>query len=191
MKKEKPAMTEHEIYTKFETAQRVHCIVDHFSYSGSGFAVAEGGQGVFLSNRIVQALNLRLEGEEIICYVVPNYEDKRQGCFFRAVRAERIEVQTPSPAPIEETKDTEESSDLSYFELEKRIVLALEEQGPLTTADLSEIVGSDTLTTSNICRALHRTGSICRADVYRQLGQGRASLVVWSMHPSYFSLEEE
>lgn len=193
-------MTEHEIFTRFEGAQRVRCVVDHFSYSSSGFAVTENGQGVFLSGRIVQTLNL-VEGEEILCYVVPNYEDKRQSCFFRAVRAERLDgsgIKTialtsaaPAPAPVKEKKVIEEASDQSYFELEKKILSALDEQGPLTTADLSDIVGSDTLTTSSICRALHRTGNICRADVYRQLGQGRASLVVWSMHTSDFSLEEE
>jgi len=177
-------MTEQEIFTKFEGAQKKVCFIDNLTYANSAFAATTDGDAVFINSRIVDALSLK-EGERLLCYVLPNYEDKRSSCKFRALKVERIGENQHVDLSSSEPQGQ------SYFEAEVKILEALDEQGPLTTSDLAEIIEVDSTTTSNICRALHRTGNICRADVYRQAGQGRASLVVWAKHPSDFSLDIE
>lgn len=196
-------MLENEIYTKFEGAEKKQCFVDHLTPFGSAFAATVDGDAVFLNARIVEAVGLTQAEVDaapvaLTCFVLLNYEDKRTTCRYRALMAMRPgaepkplapraapevaaeAVMEPKPAPTPEDE---------YYHYEKIILDALEKQGPMSTADLSEILDIDTTSVSNVCRSLHRTGNICRADVYRQLGQQRASLVVWAKHPSDFSIE--
>lgn len=181
-------MNETELYTRFEGATKVTCVVDHIAYSGSAFAGTEDQQGVFINPRIVGLLSAQ-EGDRLVCWVVPNYEDKRASCAYRAVRAEKLEGEpaTLDAPPVKNEGPQAGARHEAYAE----IIKLLEQNHFLTTFDLSELLGTDSLTTSNLCRSLHRDGKICRADVYRQGGQIRASMVVWAIHPNVFNLSDD
>lgn len=194
-------MLQDEMSTKIEGPEHLVAFVDHLTPAGSAFAATVEGDAVFISNRLVDLLGLTQEEINkgpvpLRCFVLLNYEDKRATCRFRALTATRL---APEVAAVDKPADPKveavnkpapnETSDDQYYHNEKIILEALEKQGPMSTADLSEILDIDTTSVSNVCRSLHRTGNICRADVYRQLGQQRASLVVWAKHPSDFSIE--
>jgi hypothetical protein len=172
---------------------KVPAIIDVVTYAGSAFAVNEQGQQIFVNSRIVDRCDLS-EGSEVIAYVVPNYEDKRDHIPWRALRVEvprKINVQSTvagveavAPAPVLEPQ----SKKLEPSWLEERIFeLLANENGYWTTTEIADEMDIDTRTAGNALHRLFTKRRISKADVHANPDQGRASFVLWTDKVSKFA----
>ena len=174
----------------FETT-KVPAIIDVVTYAGSAFAVNEQGQQIFINSRIVDRCDLS-EGAEVLAYIVPNYEDKRDHIPWRALRVEvprKIDVQatvagieTVMPAPEPQPAKTDPSW------LEERIFeLLAKEDGYWTTVAVAQQMDIDTKTAGNTLYRLFSKRRISKADVHANPDQARASFVLWTDKVSKFA----
>ena len=60
-------------------------LVEYLIDNGSGFAVTEEGDQVYLSDRLVTKMNVQ-PGDVFDAYIIPNYADKRDAIKWRAMR---------------------------------------------------------------------------------------------------------
>jgi hypothetical protein len=135
------------------------------------------------------------EGMVVTCHVIPNYPDKQEQVPWRAIRGEnvrRVVVQDdpepsldqPSPAGFAAAEDGPPAP-AEVAVLSDRILQHLRDVGPTSTSSLTrhikDLAGIGSVEISATCHALHRAGTIVRADVYRVKGQAKASMVVWAM----------
>lgn len=74
---------------KFETEEMV-VLIEMMTYAGSGFGINEDGDGVFLSKRLMDKMELE-EGDEILAYCIPNFIDKRDEVPWRCIKCELLE----------------------------------------------------------------------------------------------------
>ena len=74
-----------------------------------------------------------------------------------------------------------------------RILQHLRDTGPTCTSTLVKVMGDPSLGTTEmhaLCSAMHKVGTIARADVYRRAGQDRASMVVWALSANEFEVDQ-
>lgn len=74
---------------KFETEEMV-VLIEMMTYAGSGFGINEDGDGVFLSKRLMEKMELE-EGDEIVAHCIPNFIDKRDEVPWRCIKCELLE----------------------------------------------------------------------------------------------------
>jgi hypothetical protein len=181
-----------EMYTKFPTAQTFEVFIDTIAVHGCGFGTTDTGERVFINSRMANRLGLT-EGMVVTCHVIPNYPDKQEQVPWRAIRGENVRkvvvqddpeasLDQPSPAVFAAAED---GPPAEVAVLSDRILQHLREVGPTSTSSLTrhikDLAGVGSIEISATCHALHRAGTIVRADVYRVKGQSKASMVVWAM----------
>lgn len=154
-------------------------VVDGVTLSGSAFGVTTEGDGVFINNRIVNAMKLK-SGDHLRAYIVDNYEDKRHQTKYRALRV------TVLHSMFEDQPDAPEGTEKPTSVL---ILDTLEKHGPLRTAVLARLVGGDTGEVGVICRGLFSAGKIAMAEVYSDPQQKRASHCVWGIDLNDFDVD--
>lgn len=190
-------MTGFDPSTKFPGATYTTCCIDQITAMGSAFGSTPTGDAVFFNSRIVKRVDLT-EGDLVNALVLPNYEDKRDTCSYRALRAEvqgSIFDQPLEPAPgseeegeLETAPFEEEMNDVARYG-SKIVDLLTRVEGPLSTKAISDVLEISSMTVSNVCRTLNALGKVARADVYRTMHQTKASLCVWSINTSEFELD--
>jgi hypothetical protein len=60
-------------------------LVEYLIENGSGFAITEEGDQVYLSDRLVDKMNVQ-PGDVFDAYIMLNYADKRDAIKWRAMR---------------------------------------------------------------------------------------------------------
>lgn len=168
----------------FSETQTKDVFIDDLTIAGSAFGSTADGEAVFVNSRIVEAVKIK-GGDYVRVMVLPNYADKRDRVQWRAVRAEVIgsafediskEPATETPLVPEKTKD-------------QLIVELLEEHGPLRTATLARLLGTNSGEAGTLCHGLYAQGKIALADVYSDPANKRASHRVWAVDINEFDVD--
>tara|TARA_R110000765_G_scaffold43225_2_gene90731 strand:+ start:824 stop:1372 length:549 start_codon:yes stop_codon:yes gene_type:complete len=179
------------IKTMDRSTETVEVFVDEITEMGSAFGATSEGEAVFINKRIVNAVGLA-HGDRLRAAVLPNYEDKRDGVPWRALKAEVIGTifedishePTPEPevAPEPEPEPQETLSD--------RIVDLLSEGGPMRSATMAKYLDVDSADISSMCRGLNKMGKVAAAEIYGDLNNSRPSHIVWAFDINDFDSDE-
>ena len=145
--------------------------------SGSAFGIRmDTGDSVFIPASLTESIYLR-EGEIVEAILVPN-KHKGSTTDWMAVRVSRTEEPKPQPKPAM-TIDDRAYSTIKISD------------GYLTTAEMAELLGTDTTIAHNALLRLFNQGKIAKADVYGSGGQSRPSFCLWAVSAKTFVGEEE
>lgn len=155
--------------------------IDDLTAAGSAFGSTSDGEAVFVNARIVEAVKIK-GGDYIKAMVLPNYADKRERVQWRAVRAEVIGSAFEDISDEPEIEEPAKSKDQLIVEL-------LEEHGPLRTATLARLIGTNSGEIGALCHGLYAMGKIALADVYSDPANKRASHRVWAVDINEFDVD--
>ena len=191
--------------TKFPGSKTVPCCIDQITAAGSAFGSTTDGDAVFFNSRIVARVDMT-EGDLVDALVLPNYEDKRDTCSFRALRAEvrgSIFDQPVSDMTSEEDDLSPENDEHSpeddrletrmtnAWQYGQRILDTLDEIGPMSTSQLARHLDAPSMAIRTACLTLNKMGEVARADVFRNSMQTKASVCVWAVDPSDYMVDPE
>ena len=164
--------------------------VDQITTSGSGFgAKMDTGDVVFLNSRIMHAVKIQI-GDTVRAIVIPNYEDKRHSVQWRAIRA--VVVSDPvneTITAVEEIESTVQPAPAVEKDLSEWLCDLLDEHGPLRAATLARLMDQSVPEINVLCRGLHASGAISRAEVYSLPTNKRASHKVWALSLNDFDID--
>lgn len=155
--------------------------IDDLTAAGSAFGSTADGEAVFVNSRIVEAVKIK-GGDYIKAMVLPNYADKRERVQWRAVRAEVVGSAFEDISDEPEIEEPQKTKDVMVIEL-------LEEHGPLRTATLARMLGTNSGEIGTLCHGLYAQGKIALADVYSDPGNKRASHRVWAVDINEFDVD--
>jgi hypothetical protein len=157
--------------------ERVEIFCKSIIKTGSAFGVrTDNGQQVFMPPSVVGGSKL-YEGETVDVIIVPNNQFNATTEWF-AIRVCRDEAPAPPPKPAM-TIDDRAYSTIKISD------------GYLTTAEMAELLGTDTTIAHNALLRLFNQGKIAKADVYGSGGQSRPSFCLWATSAKTFVGEEE
>ena len=135
------------------------------------------GDSVFIPASLTESIYLR--GGEIVEAVLAPNKHKGSTTDWMAVRVSRIEEQElPKPKPAM-TIDDRAYSTIKISD------------GYLTTAEMAELLNTDSTIAQNALLRLFNQGKIAKADVYGSGGQSRPSFCLWAVSAKTFVGEEE
>jgi len=144
--------------------------------SGSAFGIRmDTGDSVFIPASLTESIYLR--GGEIVEAILAPNKHKGSTTDWMAVRVSRIEEQEP-PKPAM-TIDDRAYSTIKISD------------GYLTTAEMAELLNTDSTIAHNALLRLFSQGKIAKADVYGSGGQSRPSFCLWAVSAKTFVGEEE
>jgi len=146
--------------------------------SGSAFGIRmDTGDSVFIPSAVTESSCLR-EGEIVEAVLVPN-KDRTSTTEWFAVRVSRTAEQEPPKPKLAMTIDDRAYNTIKISD------------GYLTTAEMAELLGTDTTIAHNALLRLYNQGKIAKADVYGSGGQSRPSFCLWAASAKVFVGEEE
>ena len=147
--------------------------------SKSTFAVdPDTGEQVFIGSRIAQMQGLK-EGDTAEVFVIPN--DRNPNVEWYAVYVKRVGDLCTSEPTYSVPKDPAPVSPIRVFL----------EDGPATTRQVADHLGVDTPDATRRLMALHRHGTVARAEVRKRADQEKASYVVWALDAHEFLPEDD
>ena len=156
--------------------ERVQMFCKTIIKAGAAFGVRmDTGEEAFIPTTLVESVGLQ-EGETVDAVLVPNTRKGATTEWF-AVRLCRDE--RPSPPPPALSIDDRAYSTIKISD------------GYLTTAEMAELLGTDTTIAHNALLRLFNQGKIAKADVYGSGGQSRPSFCLWASSAKAFVGEEE
>ena len=162
-------------HVKERAMERVTIFCKSIIKTGSAFGVrTDTGEQVFLSPAVVRGSRL-YEGEVVDVIVVPNAHRDATTEWF-GIRVCRDNNEAPKPVM---TIDDRAYSTIKISD------------GYLTTAEMAELLGTDTTIAHNALLRLFNQGKIAKADVYGSGGQSRPSFCLWAVSAKTFVGEEE
>jgi hypothetical protein len=166
-------------HVKERAMERVNIFCKSVIKTGSAFGVrTDTGEQVFLSPAVVRGSRL-YEGEVVDVIVVPNAHRDATTEWF-AIRVCRDEVSAPAPKPE------------PVLTIDDRALIAIREtDGYLTTAEMAELLNTDSTIAHNALLRLFNQGKIAKADVYGSGGQSRPSFCLWAASAKTFVGEDE
>jgi hypothetical protein len=162
-------------HVKERAMERVTIFCKSIIKTGSAFGVrTDTGEQVFLSPAVVRGSRL-YEGEVVDVIVVPNaHRDATTEWFGIRICRDNNEAPKPVMSVDDRAYSTIKISD-----------------GYLTTAEMAELLGTDTTIAHNALLRLFNQGKIAKADVYGSGGQSRPSFCLWAVSAKTFVGEEE
>ena len=162
-------------HVKERAMERVTIFCKSIIKTGSAFGVrTDTGEQVFLSPAVVRGSRL-YEGEVVDVIVVPNaHRDATTEWFGIRICRDNNEAPKPAMSIDDRAYSTIKISD-----------------GYLTTAEMAELLGTDTTIAHNALLRLFNQGKIAKADVYGSGGQSRPSFCLWAASAKTFVGEEE
>ena len=161
-------------HVKERAMERVTIFCKSIIKTGSAFGVrTDTGEQVFLSPAVVRGSRL-YEGEVVDVIVVPNaHRDATTEWFGIRICRDNNEAPKPVMSIDDRAYSTIKISD-----------------GYLTTAEMAELLGTDTTIAHNALLRLFNQGKIAKADVYGSGGQSRPSFCLWAASAKTFVGEE-
>ena len=155
--------------------ERVTIFCKSMIKTGSAFGVrTDTGEQVFLSPAVVRGSRL-YEGEVVDVIVVPNaHRDATTEWFGIRICRDNNEAPKPVMSVDDRAYSTIKISD-----------------GYLTTAEMAELLNTDSTIAHNALLRLFNQGKIAKADVYGSGGQSRPSFCLWAVSAKTFVGEEE
>jgi hypothetical protein len=153
--------------------------VSDLTPSNSAFATTVNGEAVFVNTRIIEAIKVQ-PGDKLKAYVIANYSDKRDKVPWRAIRCEVI------GSMFEEARESVATPEKNMSE---KILEALDIHGPLRTATLGRLLGSNSGDVGRVCQGLFSEGKIAMADVFSDPSQKRSSHRVWAVNLNDFDVD--
>ena len=164
-------------HVKERAMERVTIFCKSVIKTGSAFGVrTDTGEQVFLPPTVVGGSKL-YEGEVVDVIVVPNAHRDATTEWF-GIRVCRDEAAAPAPKPVMSIDDRAYST----------IKIS---DGYLTTAEMAELLNTDSTIAHNALLRLFNQGKIAKADVYGSGGQSRPSFCLWASSAKTFVGEEE
>ena len=155
--------------------ERVQIFCKAIIKAGSAFGVrTDTGEEAFIPPTLVQGAGLR-EGETVDGILVPNMRKGATTEWF-AVRICRDD--RPSPPPPALSID-----DRAYIAIKAA-------DGYLSTAEMADILKTDTSLAHNALLRLFNQGKLAKADVYASGGQSRPSFCLWAASAKIFVGED-
>ena len=146
--------------------------------SGSAFGIRmDTGDSVFIPASLTELIHLR--GGEIVEAILAPNKHKGSTTDWMAVRVSRIEEQEPPKPKPAMTIDDRAYSTIKISD------------GYLTTAEMAELLNTDSTIAHNALLRLFNQGKIAKADVYGSGGQSRPSFCLWAVSAKTFVGEEE
>jgi len=146
--------------------------------SGSAFGIRiDTGDSVFIPSAVTESTCLR-EGEIVEAVLVPN-KGRTSTTEWFAVQVSRTEEQEPPKPKSAMTIDDRAYSTIKISD------------GYLTTAEMAELLNTDSTIAHNALLRLFNQGKIAKADVYGSGGQSRPSFCLWAVSAKTFVGEEE
>jgi hypothetical protein len=133
------------------------------------------GEEAFIPTTLVESVGLH-EGETVDAVLVPN---TRKGATTEWFAVRLLRDERPSPPPPALSIDDRAYSTIKISD------------GYLTTAEMAELLGTDTTIAHNALLRLFNQGKIAKADVYGSGGQSRPSFCLWASSAKAFVGEEE
>ena len=146
--------------------------------SGTAFGIRmDTGDSVFIPSATAEEVRLR-EGEIVNAILVPNKHRASTTDWF-AVRVSRTEpLPEPKPEPV--------------LTIDDRALIAIKAaDGYLTTAEMAEVLKTDSRSAHNALLRLFNTGKVAKADVYAAGGQSRPSFCLWASSAAEFTGDDE
>jgi hypothetical protein len=158
--------------------ERVQIFCKMIIKAGAAFGVRmDTGEEAFIPTTLVESVGLH-EGETVDAVLVPNTRKGATTEWF-AVRLLRDERPSPPPPAPALSIDDRAYSTIKISD------------GYLTTAEMAELLGTDTTIAHNALLRLFNQGKIAKADVYGSGGQSRPSFCLWASSAKAFVGEEE
>jgi hypothetical protein len=156
--------------------ERVQIFCKTIIKAGAAFGVRmDTGEEAFIPTTLVESVGL-YEGETVDAVLVPN---TRKGATTEWFAVRLLRDKRPSPPPPALSIDDRAYSTIKISD------------GYLTTAEMAELLGTDTTIAHNALLRLFNQGKIAKADVYGSGGQSRPSFCLWSSSAKAFVGEEE
>ena len=156
--------------------ERVQIFCKMIIKAGAAFGVRmDTGEEAFIPTTLVESVGLH-EGETVDAVLVPN---TRKGATTEWFAVRLLRDERPSPPPPALSIDDRAYSTIKISD------------GYLTTAEMAELLGTDTTIAHNALLRLFNQGKIAKADVYGSGGQSRPSFCLWASSAKAFVGEEE
>jgi hypothetical protein len=156
--------------------ERVQIFCKTIIKAGAAFGVRmDTGEEAFIPTTLVESVGLH-EGETVDAVLVPN---TRKGATTEWFAVRLLRDERPSPPPPALSIDDRAYSTIKISD------------GYLTTAEMAELLGTDTAIAHNALLRLFNQGKIAKADVYGSGGQSRPSFCLWASSAKVFLGEEE
>ena len=135
--------------------------------TGTGFGVTHSGTSVFVPPRVVQAANAEI-GDVFSASLVNNDFNPSGRTPLMAVRLERS-AQQPVQMGQPDAPD------------QKQIILDFLQDGPASSAEVGDKIGTDAIGAKGILKAMWERGEVAKACIYARADQKRASHVMWAL----------
>lgn len=174
------------------------CTVDGKTNGGSAFAICENGERVFLSPKIVSAVEVEV-GDMVFAYCVDNYRDAegyaRYSARWRAIRVEikeRFRPVVPVEVPVQVEVPTEAAQEapqeaavnlpavVTQGSIGGRVAALLEEGGVWSARMICDRLDTEMNPTASWLWHKHRMGEIASARLYVGMDQKHASHVYYA-----------
>ena len=163
--------------------QTLTVMITNIAYKGDAFGATKEGEGVYISPQMAEGFDVK-PGQERVVRVIPNSpEHATRGVVWRAFSIEPLHA--AEAEPVAEPEPEPEFSD------EEIILDALERREMMSTGDVAELIGMDSIACRRLLNRMHKFGSIVRADVFSRFEQTKASRSVWALDETIFTPLEE
>lgn len=137
----------------------------------------ESGEQVFIGSRLCKQQGVE-EGDMVDVFVIPN--DRNPAVAWYAIYVRRAGDADPAEAAEPAAQEPRGPSPIRVFL----------EDGPATTRQVADHLGIDTPDATRRLMALHKNGTVCRAEVRKRFDQEKASYVVWALDAHDFLPED-
>jgi hypothetical protein len=124
--------------------EKQEVVIADISYANSAFGVTKQGHHVFFNKKLVVSLSLK-QGDEVLAQMIENYDDKKNACKYRAIRAEKVH-------------------ESSWQTHDPKTGLDCMEEGDLWT--IKELAHELSQDEKHIERLIERNPSVIRVDAY-------------------------
>jgi hypothetical protein len=156
-------------------------IITHISSNNDAFGQDGNDEQVYVPRSLVERFPVNV-GDVIECKLVRNAPQHADRCPWKAYHIK--------PQPLQQVSDPYEVIE-KEVPVEDVIAAELSRVEMMSTADVADLIGTDTNHVRPILERMHRNGDVVRADIYVQSGQSRPSRCVWALSDIFIPLMPE
>jgi hypothetical protein len=157
----------------------VVCSVTNITKGGSGFAVAENEEQVFLNPQIVEQSGVDV-GDFLTAYCIDNHRPEVDGDYSVRWRAIRVVVTEKFAPQTPETINAAAKQELTSEQIMEKSMQLLQRNRAWTSAQIAREIGSDSQRVSNVLTSAHDTGRIAAAKLYTNGTQDRCTAMFFA-----------
>jgi hypothetical protein len=159
--------------------KQIVCTISNMTKGGSAFAVTEASEQVYISPKIVEAVNVDV-GDMMLAHCIDNFRSDAEGRYSARWRAIRVEVTERLDLTSKPVVQEPQPVVLGALDLSSRCRGLMDLNRAWTAAQMAKEIGVETLRTSNWLQYQHTTGAVASARIYANGEQERASKVYYA-----------